>query len=49
MARSSSTGRIFISSDNAVKYKIIPTIKETYELKNKVKDRIVFNTLYGCD
>ncbi|WP_396141688.1 DUF4339 domain-containing protein [Flavobacterium sp.] len=49
MAHSSSTGRIFNSSDNAVKYKIICTIKETYELKNKVKDRIVLNTLYGCD
>jgi hypothetical protein len=49
MARSSSTGRIFNSSDNAVKYKIIPTIKETYELKNKVRDRIILNTDYGCD
>lgn len=45
----SSTGNIFSTSQNSVRYKIVPLIKESLELKNKIRDEIISNTLYGCN
>jgi hypothetical protein len=47
-AHSSASSTIFSSSSKSVKYKIIPTINVTDELSNKMKDKIIRETEYGC-
>jgi hypothetical protein len=49
IAHGSSSGSVFCTAQNSVRFKVIPIIKETFELKNKVKDEIISNTLYGCN
>ena len=44
----SSSGRVFSTSRNSIKFKIVPIIKQTFELKNKIRDEIISNTSYGC-
>lgn len=49
LANRSASGSVFCTSRNSVKYKIVPVIKETFELKNKIRDKIISNTLFGCN
>jgi hypothetical protein len=48
-AYESVSGRVFCSSQNSKTYKIIPLIKYTDDIKNKIKDKIIEYTQYGCN
>jgi hypothetical protein len=48
-AHSSASGRVFSTSQNSTTYKIIPTIMQTDDLKNKIRENIIAVTQYGCN
>lgn len=48
-AYSSVSSYVSSTSENSVSFKVIPVIKNTEELKNKIKEWIIENTEYGCN
>jgi hypothetical protein len=47
-AYGSKSNSVYSSSGSAASFKIIPTIKNTDALRNRIRDRIVLETNYGC-
>ncbi len=47
-AQGSASSSVYSSSQSAVSFKIIPTVKNTEEIKNKIRDRIIAETDFGC-
>jgi len=47
-AYSSMSSYASSTSEYTVSYKVIPTIKNTDGLKNKIKEKIIEETRYGC-
>ena len=47
-AQGSASSSVYSSSESAVSFKIIPTVKNTEEIKNKIRDRIIAETDFGC-
>jgi hypothetical protein len=48
-AHASSSGNVYCMSKNAVRYKVVPVIKQSFDLKNKIKDAIIAQASYDCN
>jgi hypothetical protein len=48
-AHASSSGNVYCMSKNAVRYKVVPVIKQSFDLKNKIKDVIIAEASYDCN
>ena len=48
-ARGSASGSVFSTSQNSSTFKIIRTLKNNDELRNKVREKIIEETMYGCN
>lgn len=47
-AYGSKSSSVYSSSGSAASFKIIPTIKNTDALRNRIRDRIILETNFGC-
>ena len=47
-ANGSTSSSVFSNTGNASSFKIIPVVKNTDALKNKIRDRIISETDFGC-
>jgi hypothetical protein len=48
-SNSSVSGSVYSSVSNSVKYKVVPIINsESFQFRNKVKEKIIEETVFGC-
>lgn len=47
-AHGSCSGSVFSTSQNSSKYKINPVINNSDDITNKIRDRIIYETQFGC-
>ena len=48
-AHGSASGHVFSTSQNSSTFKIIPTLNNNDEIRNKIREKIIENTQYGCN